>query len=61
MQSGKFAQTDIPEGFIVTRINKKTISTVNELKKELANAKGNVMMEGIVPGYSGKYYYSFSL
>lgn len=61
MQGGKFSQTDIPEGFIVTRINKKSISSVDELKKELVNAKGNVMMEGIVPGYAGKYYYSFSL
>ncbi|MFM2226365.1 MAG: hypothetical protein RJA07_2567 [Bacteroidota bacterium] len=61
LPNGKFSQTDIPQGFIVTRINKKPISNVDDLKQELANAKGNVMMEGIVPGYPGKYYFSFNL
>jgi Do/DeqQ family serine protease len=61
LQGGKFAQTDIPQGFIVTRMNKKPIASVDDLKQELTNAKGNVMMEGIVPGYPGKYYFSFSL
>ncbi|MFM2049201.1 MAG: hypothetical protein RI955_1749, partial [Bacteroidota bacterium] len=61
LQGGKFSQTDIPQGFIVTRINKKPIASVDDLKQELTNAKGNVMMEGIVPGYPGKYYFSFNL
>ncbi len=60
-RSGKFAQTEIPEGFIITKVNKKPISSVDNVKQILNEAKGNVMMEGIVPGYSGKYYFSFGL
>ncbi|MEY2829567.1 MAG: hypothetical protein RIQ33_1425 [Bacteroidota bacterium] len=59
--NGKFAQTDIPEGFIITKVNKKPIVSMNDLKESLSNAKGNIMMEGIVPGYPGKYYFSFNL
>ncbi len=60
-RSGKFAQTEIPEGFIITKVNKKPISSIADVKQILNEAKGNVMMEGIVPGYSGKYYFSFGL
>ena len=60
-KNGKFAQTDIPEGFIVTKANKKNINSIDDLKEVMNNAKGNVMLEGIVPGYPGKYYFSFGL
>ena len=60
-RNGKFAQTDIPQGFIITKVNKKSVSTVDDVKQVLNDAKGNVMMEGIVPGYPGKYYFSFSM
>jgi Do/DeqQ family serine protease len=59
---GKIAfNTDIREGFIITKVNGKPINTAEDFLRELKDKKGGVMLEGIYPGVSGVFYYAFGL
>ncbi len=55
------SHTDIREGFIITSVNKLKITSVDDLKKELKNASGGVMLEGIYPDFPGVVFYAFGL
>lgn len=55
------AYTEIKEGFIVTKINGRTIADESEFTRELKDRKGGVMLEGIYPGLGGVFYYAFGL
>lgn len=57
---GKLARTGMPEGFIITRANKQKVTTENDLKEAIASSKGTLSLEGIYPGYPGKYFYSIT-
>jgi serine protease Do len=50
----------IPNGFIVTSIDKKLVSTFTDIKLNLEDRKGGVLFEGINPDGS-KGYYGFGL
>ncbi len=59
---GKLRQnTDMKEGFIITKVDNKPVKSVEELTEVLNNKKGGVMLEGIYENYPGKYYYAFGL
>lgn len=53
--------TDIRAGFIITKIDGRTIKTIDELVNYLENKKGGVMIEGVYEDYPGVYYYAFGL
>ncbi len=53
--------TDIKNGFIITKVDGKKIKTVDEFIKALEDKKGGVMVEGIYEDYPGTYYYAFGL
>jgi Do/DeqQ family serine protease len=55
------SQTDMREGFIITGVNKVKVNSVADLKKELKNAKGGVMLEGVYENYPGTVFYAFGL
>lgn len=55
------SQTDMREGFIITGANKVKIRSVDDLKKELKDAKGGIMLEGIYENYPGTVFYAFGL
>ncbi|MDW7690973.1 Do family serine endopeptidase [Flammeovirgaceae bacterium SG7u.111] len=55
------AQTNIQEGFIVTRINKTEIKTVEDLVSALEKENGGVLMEGKYPGQRGTEYFGFGM
>jgi serine protease Do len=55
------AQTDIKPGFVITRVNKQKVETVDELVKVLEKEKGGIMLEGVYPGSPDVYYYAFGL
>jgi len=62
LSEGKLSSnTNMREGFIITKIDNKPINTVDELKSALANKKGGVMIEGRYPDYPGQYFYAFGL
>lgn len=52
--------TDIQKGFIITRLNNKPITNLNEFETILNQSKGNgVLIEGRYPNKSGIKYYAF--
>ena len=60
LSNGKFAQTGIREGFIITSIDKKKIGSTEDIKTLLENKSGNVTIEGFYPN-GVRAYYSFVL
>ncbi len=61
-QSGKLARyTDMQEGFIITAIDRQAVKTVADVEKALSGKNGGVLIEGVYPGYSNKYYYGFGM
>ncbi|MEZ4776476.1 MAG: Do family serine endopeptidase [Bacteroidia bacterium] len=53
--------TGIEEGFVITKIDGKKVSSVEEVEKALEGKKGGVMLEGVYEGYPGTRYYAFGL
>jgi len=53
--------TDIEEGFIITRIDRKDVKSVAELKRALENIDGGLLIEGRYPDSPRKYYYGLGL
>ncbi|GIV33134.1 MAG: serine protease [Chitinophagales bacterium] len=53
--------TDMRENFIITRIDKQPVYSVDDVVRLLENKKGGVMIEGIYPDYPGTHYYAFGI
>ncbi|MCL4143896.1 UNVERIFIED_CONTAM: hypothetical protein GTU68_011637 [Idotea baltica] len=60
---GKVSQnTDIKEGFIITKIDQQEVKSVKDLIQKLEKkGSGGVMLEGVYANYPGVYYYAFGL
>ncbi len=58
--AGKLLSAGIKEGFIITSVDKKKISTIEDIKSTLENKKGGVLIEGIYPN-GMRAYYGFGL
>jgi serine protease Do len=58
--AGKLRNAGIREGFIITTVDKKSVSTPEELKRLLDNKKGGILIEGVYPNGS-KAYYAFGM
>lgn len=58
INGGRLRSYGIKEGFIITEINSRPISTVDDVKDAFESAKGRVMIRGIYPDGT-KAYYSF--
>lgn len=54
-------QTKMQPGFIITKINNKDISTVEEFQTEMGTIKGNVKLTGIYPGKNGMFFYPINV
>jgi S1-C subfamily serine protease len=54
-------QTQMKEGFIITKVDGHTIHTTQDLHNRLINKKGGVMLEGIYEDIPGVYYFAFGL
>lgn len=57
------SQTKMREGFIITKLNNTTISSVKDLEEALAKLEkgGGVLLEGIYEDTPGAYYYGFGM
>ena len=51
------AQTNMREGFVITRINGYPVKSVSELEKLVQNAGHHIQLEGIYPDVDGIFYY----
>ncbi len=56
LNAGKLLSAGIKEGFIITYIDKKKITTIKDLNLALENKKGGVLIEGIYPNGMRAYY-----
>ena len=56
LNAGKLLNAGIKEGFIITNIDKKKITTIEDLKLALENKKGGVLIEGVYPNGMRAYY-----
>ena len=54
-------ETQMEEGFIITKVDGKPVDSVEELSKALEDKQGGVMLEGIYEHRAGVYYYAFGL
>lgn len=55
-QKSILKKAGIPDGFVLTAIDKTPVSTTTEVKKLLEDKKGGVLLEGINPDGSRGYY-----
>jgi Do/DeqQ family serine protease len=60
LNSGKLSAAGIKEGFIITTIDKKKVSTLQDVKNILENKTGGVLIEGVYPN-GMRAYYGFGL
>lgn len=62
LSDGKLSRnTNIREGFIITKVDNKNINNIDDLKAALENKTGGVMLEGVYPNGSGQFFYAFGL
>jgi Do/DeqQ family serine protease len=62
LTEGKLKQyTGIRPGFVITTIDNQVVMNVEHLQKILNNKQGGVMIEGLYPGWPGRYYYAFGM
>ncbi len=60
LTNGKLASAGIKQGFIITSIDRKKVTNVQELSDYLQDKAGGVLIEGIYPN-GVKAYYGFGL
>ncbi|MFV8326344.1 trypsin-like peptidase domain-containing protein [Flavobacterium sp. ZS1P14] len=53
--------TNIREGFVITSVNNRAVSTINSFMEAVQAQKGGIMLEGKYAGDSTYYYYAFGL
>ncbi len=56
LSSGKLMKAGISEGFIITRINNKSVSDVDDINSIISVTRGGVYIEGIYPNGQSAYY-----
>jgi serine protease Do len=56
LSAGKLLSAGIKEGFIITNVDKKKISTIEDIKAALETKKGGVLIEGVYPNGMRAYY-----
>ncbi len=55
------SQTNMREGFIITKIGEEGIKSQEDFLKKIENIKGGVLLSGIYGNNSGEYYYGFGM
>ena len=56
LSKGKLKEAGIKKGFIITNVNKNPIYEVNDFKREIQNARGGILVEGVYPNGELAYY-----
>ncbi|HEX7412486.1 MAG TPA: PDZ domain-containing protein [Bacteroidia bacterium] len=56
LQNGKLFAAGVKEGFIITSIDKKKISTLTDIESAVKNKKGGILIEGVYPNGMHAYY-----
>ncbi|MBK6346914.1 MAG: Do family serine endopeptidase [Bacteroidales bacterium] len=53
---GKLRNAGVRQGFIITRVDGKTVRSIDELSNAIASKKGGILIEGIYPNRTRAYY-----
>lgn len=56
LNGGKLKDAGLSKGFIITHVNKKPMYEVNDFKREIGNARGGVLVEGVYPNGELAYF-----
>jgi len=56
LEKGKLKEAGLKEGYIITNVNKKPIYEVADFKREIENATGGILVEGVYPNGELAYY-----
>ncbi|WP_319480544.1 Do family serine endopeptidase [uncultured Draconibacterium sp.] len=56
LEKGKLKDAGLDKGFIITSVNKKPIYEVSDFKREVGNARGGILVEGVYPNGESAYY-----
>ncbi len=56
LEKGKLKDAGLKEGFIITAVNKKSVSEVADFKREIEKASGGILVEGVYPNGELAYY-----
>jgi S1-C subfamily serine protease len=56
LSDGKLKQGGIREGYIITKINRTPIKTVDDIKRIIGISSGGVLIEGVYPNGIIAYY-----
>lgn len=56
IEAGKLMKAGIKEGFIIRFVNRKAVSTPEDIQKALGEAQGGVYIEGVYPNGMSAYY-----
>ncbi|MDX2301700.1 MAG: Do family serine endopeptidase [Microscillaceae bacterium] len=54
-------ETDIQEGFVITKMGGEPIKSVDEFVKKLENTQGGIFLSGVYPDSDGEFYYAFGM
>ena len=61
LRGSAIEKTQMDPGYIITKVNDKRVSSVDEIITEFKNTKGTVMLEGFYENFPGEYYYAFKV
>ena len=61
LRGSSIEKTQMDPGYIITKVNDKRVSSIDEILVELKNTKGTVMLEGFYENFPGEYYYAFKV
>lgn len=56
LEKGKLKDAGLSKGFVITHVNKKPIYEVNDFKREIGNARGGILVEGVYPNGELAYF-----
>ena len=56
LKDGKLKEGGVKEGFIITRVNRTNVTSIQELHQTLQGLSGGVLIEGVYPNGLVAYY-----
>ncbi len=54
-------QTGMKKGFVITKVDKREVGSVEEFQNSIAASNGKFRLAGIYPGHNGMFYYGIQL
>jgi serine protease Do len=61
LRGSRIERTNMDPGFVITKIDNRSVRSLDELIAKFKSASGKVMLEGVYENYPGEYYYAFPI